>query len=101
MHTMGYIQRVALPFTPPQGFIGPAVLVPSNGCPPLVVATVTEKPCTYTYIGITRNTAAIMKANKRSKQAYHSIYGTLVVPAIVYAAPICPYMGYLKLRYML
>ena len=53
MHKMGYIQRVASLFTPPDGLIGPVVLVPSNGCPPLVVATVTEKPCTYICRGIT------------------------------------------------
>jgi hypothetical protein len=50
MQKIGYIQRVALSFTPPDGFIGPAVLIASNGCPPPVVATVTKNPCTYIYI---------------------------------------------------
>jgi hypothetical protein len=100
MHKMGYIQRVASPFTPPDGLIGPAVLVPTNGCPPPMVATVTEKPCTYICIGITLNTVAITQYNKQSKQAYHGIYGTVVVHAIVYGSPVSAYIGYMQFMYM-
>jgi hypothetical protein len=48
-----YIHRIALPFAPADGLIGPAVLMSSNGCPPPVVASVTKNPCTYTHIGTT------------------------------------------------
>jgi hypothetical protein len=75
------------------------MLIPNNGCPPPVVATVTQNPCTCKYKAV--NMVAIRQDNKHSKQAYHNICGALVVHVIVCEAPIWSYIRYLKLMYML